>query len=126
MKYIGGWVALGLMVIIVIIALMFAGPHYSVWSQEMKGRAEYARAEQNKQIMLIEAQQQLEVEKINAEIEVTRATGMAEAIAIEGGALTSQYIQYLWVRQNTFNDKTVIYIPTEANLPVLEAGKRGE
>lgn len=34
------------------------------------------------------------------------------------------YIQYLWVRQQTnLNDKTVIYIPTEGNLPLLEAGR---
>ena len=48
---------------------------------------------------------------------------MAEAIEIEGGALTPTYIQYLWVRQNTFSDKTTIYIPTEANLPILEASR---
>jgi hypothetical protein len=44
---------------------------------------------------------------------------------IENGTLTSTYIQYLWVKnQENRNEKTVIYIPTEANLPILEAGKR--
>ena len=104
-----------------IIGLMFGIPNYRVWQQEMSGKARLAEAEQSKQIMLIEAQMLLEVEKLNAEIEIERAKGMAEAIAIEGGALTTEYIQYLWVRQNIFNDKTTIYIPTEANLPILEA-----
>lgn len=45
----------------------------------------------------------------------------AEAIAIENGALTPTYIQYLWVRQQNNAANKVIYIPTEANLPILEA-----
>ena len=50
---------------------------------------------------------------------------LAEAMKIENGTLTSTYIQYLWVKnQENLNEKTVIYIPTEANLPILEAGKR--
>ena len=105
----------------IIVGLMFGLPNYRVWQQEMSGKARLAEAEQSKQIMLIEAQMLLEVEKLNAEIEVERAKGMAEAIEIEGGALTTEYIQYLWVRQNIFSDKTTIYIPTEANLPILEA-----
>ena len=69
------------------------------------------------------AQASLESERLNAQAEVERAKGMAEAIKIEGGQLTKEYIQYLWVRQNTFNDKTTIYIPTEGNLPILEANR---
>ena len=62
-----------------------------------------------------------EKKKVLAEIE--RAKGAAEAIQIENGSITPTYIQYLWVRQqNTATDK-VIYIPTEANLPILEAKK---
>ena len=49
---------------------------------------------------------------------------IAEAIKIENGSITPAYIQYLWVRQQSnLNDKTVIYIPTETNLPVLEAAR---
>lgn len=58
--------------------------------------------------------------------EVERAKGAAEAIKIENGSLTETYIQYLWVRQNKFNDKTVIYVPTEGNLPILEATRLQE
>ena len=64
----------------------------------------------------------LEAEKLNAQAEIERAKGAAEAIRIENGSLTPTYIQYLWVRQqNDLNDKTVIYIPTESNLPILES-----
>ena len=66
----------------------------------------------------------LEAEKLNAQAEIERAKGAAEAIKIENGSITPAYIQYLWVRQQSnLNDKTVIYIPTETNLPVLEASR---
>lgn len=89
----------------------------------MRGKAELAEAQWNRQIAIEEAQASLESERLNAQAEVERAKGMAEAIKIEGGQLTKEYIQYLWVRQNTFNDKTTIYIPTEGNLPILEANR---
>lgn len=106
--------------------IMFGMPVYRVWSQEMKGKAELAEAEQNRRIKVEEARANLEAEKLNAKAEIERAKGAAEAIKIENGTLTQTYIQYLWVRnRNNLNEKTVIYIPTEANLPILEAGRRG-
>lgn len=111
-------------VIMVIAGLMFGYPHYRVWSAEQKGKAEFAEAEQNRKIKIEEAKANLEAEKLNAQAEVERAKGAAEAIKIENGSITPAYIQYLWVRQqNSLNDKTVIYIPTETNLPVLEASR---
>ena len=107
-----------------IIIFMFGGPVYRVWQQEMRGRAQFAEAEQNRRIKIEEAKANLEAEKLNAQAEVERAKGAAEAIKIENGTLSDRYIQYLWVRnQNNLNDKTVIYIPTETNLPILEAGR---
>lgn len=103
---------------------MFGYPHYRVWSAEQKGKAEFAEAEQNRKIKIEEAKANLEAEKLNAQAEVERAKGAAEAIKIENGSITPAYIQYLWVRQqSSLNDKTVIYIPTETNLPVLEASR---
>ena len=96
-------------------------PLYNVWQKELSGKAQLREAEWSRRIAVEEAQANLESEKLNAEAEVERARGMAEAIRVEGGQLTETYIKYLWVRQNTFNDKTTIYIPTEANLPILEA-----
>ena len=109
-------------VVFVIVALLFAIPWYHVWSQEMEGKAEFAKAEQNRKIKIEEARANLEAEKLNAQAEVERAKGAAEAIRIENGSITPTYIQYLWVRQQSnLNDKTVIYVPTETNLPLLES-----
>lgn len=103
---------------------MYIMPKYNVWKQEMSGRAELAKAEQNRRIMIEEARANLEAEKLNAQAEIERAKGAAEAIKIENGSITPTYIQYLWVRQQNANSNNkIIYIPTEAGLPILEAGK---
>lgn len=111
-------------VILLIAGAVVAIPYYRVCSQEMEGRAEFARAEQNRKIKIEEAKAMLESEKLASEAEVVRAKGAAEAIKIENGALTPTYIQYLWVRQQNLNqgDK-IIYVPTETGLPILEAGR---
>lgn len=115
-------VILIVLAVVVIAGLSFLLPWYNVWQQEMAGKAEFAKAEQNRKIKIEEARANLEAEKLNAQAEVERAKGAAEAIKIENGSLTPTYIQYLWVRQQSdLSNKTVIYIPTETNLPILEA-----
>lgn len=114
-KVVGGIVAF-------FVVMAFVRPWYNVWSQEMEGKAEFAKAEQNRKIKIEEACANLEAEKLNAQAEIERAKGAAEAIKIENGSITPTYIQYLWVRQQSdLSDKTVIYIPTESNLPLLES-----
>lgn len=114
-KVVGGIVAF-------LVVMAFVRPWYNVWSQEMEGKAEFAKAEQNRKIKIEEARANLEAEKLNAQAEIERAKGAAEAIKIENGSITPTYIQYLWVRQQSdLSDKTVIYIPTESNLPLLES-----
>ena len=116
------WTVAG--IVAVVVALAFIRPWYNVWSQEMEGKAEFAKAEQNRKIRIEEAKANLEAEKLNAQAEVERAKGAAEAIRIENGSITPTYIQYLWVRQQSdLSDKTVIYVPTETNLPLLESAR---
>lgn len=107
---------------VLILGCMIGMPYYNVWQQEMDGKAEFSKAEQNRRIRVEEAKANLEAEKLNAQAEIERAKGAAAAIKIENGSLTENYIRYLWVRQQRdLNDKTVIYIPTEAGLPIMEA-----
>ena len=114
--------------VIVFLSLMFGLPKYGVWRSEIliekaenRGRAEMAKAEQNRKIQIEEAKANLEAQKLNSQAEVERAKGMAKAIDIEKGKLTARYIQYLWVRNMEKMKGDKIYIPTEANLPILEA-----
>ena len=108
----------------IIVGLMFGIPKYNVWQQEMEGKAEMARAEQNRMILVEEAKAKLEAEKLNAQAEIERAKGMAEAMEIENGKLTSTYNQYLFIRTlKKISDKgslpQIIYMPTEGMVPVM-------
>lgn len=108
----------------IILGLMFGIPKYNVWQQEMEGKAEMARAEQNRMILVEEAKAKLEAEKLNAQAEIERAKGMAEAMEIENGKLTSTYNQYLFIRTlEKISDKgslpQIIYMPTEGMVPVM-------
>ena len=102
---------------------MWISPQYRVWSQQMRGKAAFAEAEQNRRIQVEEAKANLESQILNSQAEVERAKGMAKAIEIENGKLTPLYIHYLWVRNIDKMDGEKIYSPTEAGLPILEAGK---
>ncbi len=112
----------------VVIGLMFGVPKYNVWrtkiaieSAQNIGKAEMARAEQNRMIQIEEAKANLESQKLNSLAEIERAKGMAQAIEIENGKLTTKYIQYLWVRNIDKMEGDKVYIATEAGLPILEA-----
>lgn len=101
------------------------GPVYSVWSQRLSGEAELARAEANRQIRVLEAKAEQEAAKALAEAEVTRAEGVARANKIIGDSLQNNegYLRYLWIQGLQNNHMQVVYVPTEANLPILEASR---
>lgn len=118
--------------IIIMMVIIIAGvsPIYGVWQQGMSGKAELRRAEQNRQIAVQEAQAKRESAKELAQAEIERAKGVAEANRIIGDSLkgNADYLHYLWIHaleETAAQGDKVIYIPTEANLPVVEAGRLG-
>lgn len=122
-----GVISLGVLGVVVLIALMFGLPTYRVWQQEMAGKAEMAKAEQNRRILVEEAKARLEAEKLNAQAEVERARGMAEAMKIENGTLNTTYNQYLFIRTleklaDRGNLPQIIYMPSNGLVPVMDVG----
>lgn len=120
-------VIIGISVIGVIVISGFAAyPKYRVWSATMQGEAEFAQAEQNRRISVLEAEAKLEAAKSLAAAEVERARGVAQANAIIGESLRNNesYLRWLWIENLDKGGNSVIYVPTEAGLPILEAGKR--
>jgi regulator of protease activity HflC (stomatin/prohibitin superfamily) len=118
-----------------VVALLCAGlygfPQYNIYSSRMAGEAELAQATYSKQVAVQTAQAKLDAAKLEAETDVTRAGGVAQAnkILADGlggpeGYLRWKYIQMLEDTASSAS-KTVIYVPTEAGLPILEAGRRG-
>jgi len=107
-------------ILIVIGFLLFGVPVYRVWAANYNGKAVLVKAEQTRQVLVTQA---------NAELEAAKAR--AQAIAIVGEA-AQKYPEY---RQQEFmgafaealregNMNQIIYVPTEANIPVMEAGRR--
>ena len=109
--------------VVIIWGLMFGMPMYRVWQQEMTGKAEFSRAEQNRKIKVEEAKAEKESAVFRAEAEIIRAEGVAKANEIIGGSLkdNKDYLTYLWIQALYDESNSVIYVPTEANLPILEA-----
>lgn len=118
-----------LMFLAVIIGfVMFVLPMYRVWSQHKAGEAELSKAEYTKRITVEEAKAKLESSKLLAEAELERAKGAAAAMEAIQSKLTRDYIDYLWVTELGYAEKagtTVIYVPTEANLPIFAEAGRG-
>ena len=97
---------------------------YSAWKS---GEAEYAQAESNRRIKVLEAQAALDSASLTAQAEVKRAEGVSQAnkIVADGLGGPEGYLRYLYIHMlEEKQDKQIIYIPTEAGLPILEAGKR--
>ncbi len=99
------------------------GRVYDVWAQGKEGEAELAKAESNRQIKTLEAKAAMESAKHLADAEVIRAKGVAEANKIIGDSLKENegYLRYLWIQGLQTNQMQVVYVPTEANLPIMES-----
>lgn len=124
-------------VIGILLGLIAIWQNMRVWIAETGGRAEYAQAEQNRRIVILEAeannesatqnaQATIKIETAKATAEIERAKGVAEANRIIGDSLkgNEDYLRYLYINGLTNGVGQIIYVPTEAGLPILEAGKR--
>ena len=106
--------------LLMLILVMMAGcPPYAVWEQRLTGEAELRRAEENRKIL---------VEQARAERD--SAALRAEAIGIVGQAAKDfpeyRYQEFLGAFGEALqSDKVeqIIFVPTEANIPVTEAGR---
>ena len=116
--------SVGLLIALSLIILaMYGCPKYKVWSKELSGKAKLKEAEWSRQIAVEEAKAKMQSAASLAEAEIIRAQGVASANLIIGQSLKGNegYLRYLWIQGLSENDSDVIYVPTEANLPILEA-----
>jgi hypothetical protein len=117
---------IGLLVVLVAALGMAGCPYYGVYHQHMEGMAQLAKAEYSKQVLVQDAKAREEAAKSLAAAEVTRAEGVAKANKIIGESLqhNEAYLHYLWIHNLEAGAHDVIYVPTEAGLPIFEAGGR--
>ncbi len=120
-----------LIVIVVVVILglfsfvLWGAPTYKVWQRGLAGQAELKQAEWNRQILIREAEAKKDAATMLADAEVERAKGVAKANEIIGKSLNGNeaYLRYLWIQGLQDGSSEVIYIPTEANMPILEASR---
>ncbi len=108
-----------------LIAGTFLYPYSNVWQKSLSGKAALQEAEYSRQIKVREAQATLDSAKMLADAEIARAKGIAEAnrIVADGLGGPEGYLRYLYIDGLKDTGAQVIYIPTEAGLPILEAGR---
>lgn len=134
-KEVGGWsffsrtiliISVCAVCILAIALILWGIPKYKVYRLELEGKARLKEAEWTKKITIETAKAEKEAASLKAEAEVERAKGVAEANKIIGESLKNNesYLRYLWIQGLQDGSSEVIYIPTEAGLPILEAGKR--
>lgn len=112
--------------LLVLILGIWGCPKYAVYEQRLAGQAKLAEAESSRQIAVAEAKAKDEAASLLAEAEVKRAEGVARANKIIGDSLKGNdaYLRYLWIQSlENGTAPTIVYVPTEAGLPILEAGR---
>lgn len=121
------WAFMGLFIFAALVTVGMVGcPKYNVYSKRLEGEAMLAHAQASKEVAVAEAKAKNESAELLAQAEVKRARGVAQANEIIGTSLKNNeaYLRYLWINGLESNNPTVIYVPTEANLPILEATRR--
>lgn len=107
--------------------IWYAYKNVQVWGAEMSGRAVLAEAEYSRQVRIEEARALEAAAQLEGQAELTRAeySARANAALAEGLGGPEAYLRYLYIRMLEESDQTgqIIYIPTEAGMPVLEAGR---
>jgi len=114
-------VALVIVILLVFGFVLWGVPNYKVYSKELAGKAQLKEAEWNRQIAVEEAKAIKEAALLKKDAEIIRAEGIAEANRIIAGSISEEYIRYKFIEGLNDGNTEVIYVPTEANLPILEA-----
>lgn len=123
------WVIVGIIICIALVVLgMWGCPQWNVYSQKMEGEAILAHAQSSREVAVAEARAKMESAEMLAQADTIRAHGVARSNEIIGHSLRENeaYLRWLWISELKDTQGQIIYVPTEAQIPILEAGKRKE
>lgn len=118
-----------LFVVTVILWVLFGYPIWRVWASQKQGEADLQQAHKEQQIQVSKAQGRLDAAKLNKEAAVIEAEAVSAQIEKIGANLKNHdlYLKWQWIKMMEERpESSVIYVPTEANLPILEASKRND
>ena len=117
--------AIGFLLIVWILHAL-AMPIYRVWASAKQGEADLAEARYEQQIQVAEAQGRLDAAELNKRAAIVEDEAVAAQITTIGDNLKTHdlYLKWQWIKMMEDRKGETIYVPTEANLPILEAGRR--
>lgn len=120
-----GWGSWALIIFVALsIWFIFIYPVWRVWASEKSGEADLAQAHKEQQVQVAKAQGRLDAAELNKKAAVVEAEAVSAQIEKIGKQLTEHdlYLKWQWIKMMEERpDSSVIYVPTEANLPILEA-----
>jgi len=90
-----------------------------VFAASIENKLKVEQESLQKQYELIKA-------KKDAEIAVAEAQGVADSNKIIASSITENYLRYKFITNLSSTNKEVVYVPTEANLPILEANRNAK
>ncbi len=112
----------GTFILALVVGGMVGCPTYDVYQQKMKGKAILAHAQSSREVAVAEAKAKMESASLLAQADTIRAHGIARSNQIIGASLTQEYLHWFWI-DNIDKSNNVIYVPTESNMPIMEAGR---
>ena len=114
-----------LIVLVLIAWFLFGYPIWRVWASQKQGEADLQQAHKEQQIQVSKAQGRLDAAELNKKAAIVEAEAVSAQIEKIGKQLTEHdlYLKWQWIKMMEERpESSVIYVPTEANLPILEAG----
>lgn len=121
------WVAIAVAVLTFTGFLLWFFPKWNVWRSLKEGEAELAKAKNEQMVQISMAEGRLKAAEANKKAAIIEAEAVAAQIEKIGSNLKEHdlYLKWQWIRMMEERpEASTIYIPTEAGLPILEAGKR--
>jgi regulator of protease activity HflC (stomatin/prohibitin superfamily) len=116
-----------ILVIVFVLWSLFGYPLWKVWASEKRGEADLQKAHKEQQIQVSKAQGRVDAAELNKKAAIIEAEAVSAQIEKIGKQLTEHdlYLKWQWIKMMEERpESSVIYVPTEANLPILEAGAR--
>ena len=102
-------------------------PVWHVWKSRKSGEADLAEATYEQKIQVAKADGRLLAAQKNKQAAIIEAEAVAAQINTIGEGLQRHdlYLRWQWIRmmEESGAYRETVYVPTEANLPILEAGR---
>lgn len=109
--------------LLTVCGLVWLLPQINVYYRSTSGKAALMEAESTRQVKVLESKAKKDAAVFDADAEVERAKGVAEANRIIGDSLKDnpRYLQYLYItglQEGSEKGNRTIYVPTEGGMPV--------